>query len=463
MATETTSLPAARPQAPSRGAGSEARALLAIAIPLAVVSLSEIAMGLTDTILLGGIGESAVAAGGMGGTLFFTVGATLQGALMAAGVLSAQARGGGRAHEAASLYGTALLLGLLLALPAFILFSFIEPILRAIGEAPSLAHDVGVYLGILRWGTPAFVAGIGVMRAMLPAIGQERLLLRVTPAMAVANGLLNYALINGAAGLPALGLRGSALASTVTLWCTVLCLFTLLHASRRRRTLITPPWPDWRRILPMLRVGLPIAGTIAAETSMFSVASLLAGLFGAAAAAAHQIVLAIGTFTFMVPMSIGQAANVRTGLATGAGDPVWVRRAGSVAIALAAGSMAAIGVVLLLLPGPIIHGFLDPHVAGNRRAIGLAATLMAVLALFQVVDGTQAAAIGALRGMGDTRVPMLLALLGYWVVAPALCWALAFRLGWGVLGIWLSLAGGLASVAAMMTGRFLRITGRATV
>jgi MATE family multidrug resistance protein len=437
---------------------AHASALLALAVPLAVVSLSEIAMGLTDTVLLGGIGERAVAAGGLANTLFFTVGASLQGALMAGGVLAAQARGAGEERRAASLYGTALLFGLMLSVPAFALFSLIGPLLLLLGEPPRLAHDVGVYLGILRWATPAFLAGLGVMRAMLPAIGQATLLLRVTPAMAIGNGLLNYALINGMAGLPGLGLRGSALATTLTLWITVLLLFGLLHGSRRRRVMITPPRPDWSQVGPMLRIGLPITATIAAETMMFLISSLAAGLLGAAALAAHQIVLSIGTFTFMVPMAIGQAANVRTGLATGARDPVGVRRAGLVAIGLGVATMAVIGVALLLTPHLIASAFLDPAVAANRAAIGLAIKLLAILALFQVVDGTQVTAIGALRGMGDTRVPMLLAQVGYWLIGVPLGWLLAFRLGYGVTGIWLGLAGALTAVAAMMATRFWRVT-----
>ncbi len=437
-----------------------ARALLALAVPLAVVSLSEIAMGLTDTILLGGVGERAVAAGGLSGTLFFTTGASLQGALMAAGVLTAQARGAGDQRRAASLYGTALLFGLVLSIPAFTLFSLIEPLLRLLGEPPPLAHDVGRYLGILRWATPAFLAGLGVMRAMLPAIGQATLLLRVTPAMAVANGLLNYALIHGVAGLPGLGLLGSALATTLTLWCTVLLLFGLLHGSRRRRMPVTPPLPDWGEVAPMLRIGLPISATIAAETMMFLISSLAAGTLGAAALAAHQIVLSIGTFTFMVPMALGQAANVRTGLATGARDPVGVRRAGLVGIGLGVSIMAVIGLVLLLAPGLIAGAFLDPSAPANRDAVLLAIRLLGILALFQVVDGTQVTAIGALRGMGDTAVPMLLAQVGYWLIGLPLGWLLAFRLGYGVVGIWLGLAGALTAVAAMMATRFWRLTRR---
>ena len=239
---------------------------------------------------------------------------------------------------------------LVLSVPLFVLFSLAEPILRHLGEPAPLARDVGTYLGILRWGTPAYIAGLGILRAILPAIDQAGLLLRVTPAMVVGNGLLNYALIYGVAGSPAFGLRGSAIASTVTLWVTVLVLFSILHGSRRR-LLVTPPRPNRHELVPLLRLGLPIVATIAGEVLMFVLAGLAAGQLGAASLAAHQIVLSIGTFTFMVPMAIGQAANVRVGLATGAGDRIAVRRAGLVAIGMAVLVMGAIGIVLLLTPG----------------------------------------------------------------------------------------------------------------
>ncbi len=440
------------------GRTAHAAALLRLAVPLAIVSLSEIAMGLTDTVLLGGLGDGAVAAGGLSGTLFFAVGAALQGVLMAAGILAAQATGAGRPGRIAGLYGTGLCLGLVLSVPLFVLFSLAEPILRALGEPAPLAHDVGTYLGILRWGTPAYVAGLGTMRAILPAIDQAGLLLRITPAMAACNGLLNYVLIYGVAKLPGLGLRGSAIASAATLWITMLVLFGCLHGSRRRRQLVTPPRPNPRELGPLLRLGLPIMATIAGEVLMFLLAGLAAGLLGTAALAAHQIVLSIGTFTFMVPMALGQAANVRVGLATGAGDRAAVRRAGLVAIGMAILVMGAIGLVLLLTPELVASAFLDRSVGANRTAFRIAVTLLGILALFQVVDGVQVVAIGALRGMGDTAKPMVLAQVGYWLVGVPLGWLLAFRLGYGAAGLWAALAMALASVAVMMATRFVWIT-----
>ncbi|MBE7210432.1 MAG: MATE family efflux transporter [Gluconacetobacter diazotrophicus] len=442
-----------------------ARALLALTLPLAATSLSEMAMGLTDTVLLGGIGTDALAAGSLGGTLFFVSGASLQGIVGASGVLIAQARGAGRPERIPALYGTAILLGLLLAVPVFVLASLAEPLLLRLGEPPRLAHDIGIYLGILRWGAFPFLSGLGAMRAVLPAIDQAGLLLRVTPLMAVANGLLNWALIHGLSFgghrlLPPLGLRGSALATTLTLFVVPVVLFALLHADPRRGVLVRSPRIGRAELGHTWRLGAPIGLTVAAEAFLFAVAGLAAGTMGADALAAHQIALNIGAFTFMVPMALGQAANVRTGLATGARDATALRRAGFTAMALAAAIMAAIGLALFLLPHLIVSAFLDPDSAADAGAFRLAVALLGIAALWQVVDGVQTTAIGALRGTGDTRVPMLLAQIGYWLIGFPLGILFGFVLHGGVVGLWIALATALASVAVMMTLRFRVVSRR---
>ena len=432
------------------GIAALAGALLRIAGPLAIASLSQVAMGLTDTILLGHLGGGALAAGGLAATLFFTIGVVLQGTLVGAGVLVAQARGAGREGRIAGIYGTALLVALLLSVPAFLFYGVAEPLLLALHEPPALAHDVGRYLAVLRWATPAFLAGLGVLRAVLPAIDQAGLLLRTTPLMALANGLLNYALIFGIGPVPALGLHGSALASTATLWASAAILFALLHGRGRRRRLVSPPRLELRLLPSLLRLGLPISATIAAETLLFLVSSLAAGRLGADPLAAHQVLLSVGTFLFMIPTALGQAANVLTGVATGAGDRALVRRTGLVAIGLTALVMAGIALMLLVGRNAVATAFLDPRTAAGAITVGL----LGIMALFQVVDGVQAVAIGALRGMGDSAVPMVLAAVGYWVIGFPLGWLLAFRLGFGIVGLWSGLAAALAAVAIMMTVRF---------
>lgn len=441
-----------------------AKALLRLAVPLALSSLSQMAMGLTDSVLLGGIGAGALAAGGLAASLFFTVLVILQGALIAAGVLAAQALGAGDDRRVASLYGTGLMVGSVLSLIAFAGFSLVKPALLLMHEPPVLANDVGIYMDVLRWGCPASLACLGMLRAILPAIDEAGLLLWVMPPMVVVNGLLNYGLIHGfdLSGwylLPALGLRGSALATTLTLWLTVTILFVLLHRSPAGRRLVTPPRFAPGEIRTIVRMGLPISVTIAAETLLFLVAGLAAGRLGASALTAHQVVLSITAFIFMVPLSLGQAANVRVGLASGAGDMAEARRAGFAAIGVVVLVMTTIGIVLLLVPHWLASVFLDPRVAANDASIRTVVALLGIAALFQVADGIQVVALGALRGLGDTAVPMVLATIGYWAIGAPLGWWTAFRLGLGAAGLWIGLAVALGAVAVMMMLRFIAGTG----
>jgi len=441
----------------------EARALVRLAVPLAVSSLSQMAMALTDTLLLGGLGSQDLAAGGLGANLFFTLMAILQGLTAAVGVLTAQGIGAARAAGRAStrtgpLYGSGLLLALLLSVPVILLFGWATPLLRLLGEPPDIAVDTGRYLAILRWCTPAALLGGGLLRAVLPALDAARMLLWIMPGMAVLNAGLNWTLIHGGFGVPALGLRGSALATTLTLWFSTLLLFALLHGRREIRGRIGHVAVSLPELLRIVRLGLPILGTTAAEVGLFLVTSLEAGTLGTAALAAHQVVLSLTSFSFMVPMSIGQAANVRVGVPTGAGDRAAARHAGAVALTLTAAIMTCIGLLLLLAPHLLAAAFLDPAKPGNAAAFSTALVLLRIAALFQIADGLQVTALGALRGLGDTTVPMLLATIGYWLVGFPVGLVAAFTLGGGIAGLWLGLAVALAAVAGMMTLRFLART-----
>ena len=445
---------------------SHAAALLRLALPIAVAQLSQMAMALTDTILLGDLGHAALAAGGLAAGLFFTVIVVLQSVLGAAGISIAQALGREtRAVQPAESEGrvgriaaTALLLGVMLSLPVIPLLGLTGWLLRALGEPSPLVRDAGAYMGVLRWAAPPALAGLGLLRAVLPAIGGAGLLLWVMPAMALLNGVLNAGLIHGLWGLPRLGLLGSALASTLTLWITPLALTVAVLCRPRLRAMLHPLRPAARECLPLLRIGLPFGVTVAAEVMLFQVEGLQAGLFGAPALAAHQIALNVAGISFMVPLALSQAANVRVGFWTGADRPRQARRSGLTAIGLSVLFTGAVSLLLLVLPRVIAAAYLDPTRAGDRAAFGLAVTLLGIVALFQVADGVQTAALGALRGLGDTAVPMLLATIGYWLVGFPLGTLAAFRLHLGVTGLWAGLACALLSVALMTSLRFLRLT-----
>ena len=438
-------------------------ALLRLALPIAASLLAQMAMALTDTILLGGLGEQALAAGGLATGLFFTLVVILQGIPSAASVTVSQALGAERTGRVGRITASAMLLGLGLSLPAFLAFGRAEWLLRRLGEPAGLAHDVGAYLAVLRWATPAALAGLGLLRAVLPAIGAARLLLWVMPAMAICNGFLNYGLIHGAPiygiwSLPRLGFLGSALATTLTLWLSSCLIAGAMLASRARRALLHPFLPDRAAFRPLLRIGIPSSLTIAAELLLFLVVGLQAGLLGPASLAAHQIALNVASTSFMAPLALSQAANVRVGFWTGAGAPREVRRSGLAALGLTLLVMSLAAGLLLAFPHRIAGFYLDTANPANRAALRMATTLLGIAALFQVADGVQSVALGALRGLGDTTVPMLIATTGYWLIGAPLGSLAAFRFGLGVQGLWIGIAGALASVALMTSLRFLRRT-----
>ncbi|WP_250472761.1 MATE family efflux transporter [Caballeronia sp. GAFFF1] len=431
-----------------------------LAAPLAIAQLSQMAMGVTDTILLGSLGPDALAAGGLGANMFFVVVTLLQGVLTSVSVAVAHARGADAEHRVPGIYWTGLVLSVLLAVPAFVLLSYAEPILLAFHEPATLAHNVGEYCAVLRWGTPGSLIGIGMMRAFLPAIGAAKRLLWVSIGGVFVNGFLNYGLIHGAYGLPREGFLGSAAATAITVWLTAFALVALLHLRPRYRHFVSAARPHLPLMGELFGIGWPVAITYGVESTLFLATGMMVGLLGEAPLAAHQIALNVASAAFMVPLAIGQAANVRVGYWAGAGVPVAARHAGFVALALGVGFMMCSGLVLITAPRAIVGLYLHLDDPANARTVALAASLLSVAAVFQIVDGMQTVGSGCLRGLKDTRVPMLAAAFGYWGVGFPTGYVLAFHFELGAKGLWWGLAAGLASVAVLMTLRFHRISRR---
>ena len=431
---------------------------LRLAGPLAVAQLAQMAMGVTDTVLLGSLGGDALAAGGLGASLFITVCVVLQGVLTALAVLVSQARGAGRDADVPGLYWTGLLLAVLLLVPAFALLSAAEPLLLAVGEPPALAHDVGRFMDVLRWAMPGALLGMGFMRAFLPAVGQGGMILWVSLTTAAFNGALCYGLVHGAWGLPALGLCGPALATVVSFTMEGCALLVLLHGRLALRRFVAWRRPRVAVLGALLWLGVPVGATFAVETGLFLAIAMLIGWLGPVPLAAQQVALNIVSVSFMVPLAIAQAANVRVGRRVGAGDGPGARRAGLVAIGLGAMFEGVAALLLLATPHAVISLYLDPALPGNAETFAITATLVKVAIIFQVADGVQSVAGGALRGLGDTRAPFLLATAGYWGIGFPAAWFLTMRAGWGAVGAWWGLAASLMVVAVLLTCRFLRRT-----
>ena len=441
------------------GVGSHVRDTVWIAAPLALAHLAQLAMATTDTLMLGRIGPAALAAGSFGGGLFFTALFVLQGLLAGVGVQAARALGAGDPAKVPGVYWTGAVLAAVLALPLFAGATWPAPFLRLTGEPPALIADVVAYLHVLRWGAPAGVMGIGLMRVFLPAAGLERALMWVVPSAVGLNLLLNWVLIWGVhwggVSVPAFGMRGSAGATAISLWAVTLALLGLLHGRPSWRRMVVLHRPGIGTLRSLLAIGLPVGATVLVEVTMFLSTSFFAGAMGDTVLAAHMIGFSVASISFIIPFAISQAANVRVAALFGAGRPDEARRAGIAAIGLTACVMAVVAVGLVVASRRVAGLYVVTDTAGGAATIAIAVSLLRIAAMFQVADGVQTVAAGALRGMRDTRVPMLIATIGYWLIGLPAAWLLGIRAAWGVQGLWWGLFLGLVAAAVGLTCRFI--------
>jgi multidrug resistance protein, MATE family len=430
---------------------AEIGATVALAAPLAGANLAQMAMGLTNAVAVGRLGGGALAASGLGAGVYFTLVMICQGVLVAVAPLAAHALGAKDEPAAARIAGAGMLLALLLAFPVFALLTVAPEFLVLLGYQEKLAADIAEYLSAIRWGSPAFLIFV-VLRAMLSAASRARPIMAVLLLGVPANAVLNWALVFGHLDLPALGIVGSGCATAIVQWLMALALGAYM--------LIVPSGPKLRfrtrpgEFMRIVRVGLPIGGLLALEVGVFNATGMLMGLFGADALGAHQLAINFASLTFMAPLGIAQAATVRVAFELGRGERAAARRAGFVALALGGALMLAPSVLMLLFPLPIAGIYLDLADPGNQGTAAVAVQLLAIAAVFQVFDGVQVIAVGALRGYRDTAVPMLIAAFGYWVAGFAASWAFAFPLGYGAAGLWWGLVLGLGIVAVLLTVRF---------
>jgi multidrug resistance protein, MATE family len=435
---------------------AELRATLALAAPLAAANLSQMAMAVTNTVMVGRLGALPLAAAGLGGMLYFTGGVMLQGVLSAVAPLAAHALGAGDRRAAGRVAGAGLVLALLLALPFVTVLASLDLLLQALGYDAALAAEIGRYLRAISWGGPAFL-GFAVLRSLLAALSHTRPVMAVLVFCIAGNAVLNWVLIFGHMGAPALGVSGSGYASAINHWLMLAGLAVCTRVIPRLaalRVLHNALAARWAEMASILRLGLPIGGMRGIEVGVFMTAGVLIGLLGPAALGAHQLVLNCAGISFMVPLGLGQAATVRVAYELGAGQALAARRAGFMALALGIGFMGAAAAALWAAPGPIIGAYIDIADPANRDTVEIARRLIEIAAIFQVFAGMQVIAASVLRGYRDTFYPMLLATFGYWGVGFAGSWLLAFPLGYGAVGLWWGLALGLAVVAVLLTLRF---------
>lgn len=436
----------------------EVVAMTALALPLVGSQLAAIAMATTDVVMMGWLGPMQLAAGALGSAVYIPVMHFGFGVMAAVTPMVAQALGArdfrGVRGSVRQGFWVAAAFGAIFAIPLW----QSGPIFVQLGQNPALADLAQGYLRAALWGLIPLLWVI-VLRGFLTAHARPRAVLVVMLVGIGVNALGNYALMFGNFGFPRLELVGAGVSTAIVDAVMALALvgFVLWDRRLRRYGLFARFWrTDWPRFVEVVRLGAPIGLMVLAESSLFGAAGLLMGLIGTAALAAHAIALQYAAVAFMVPLGISQAVTARVGLAAGARDRARIGRAGWVAIGLGVVFTLVSATVFWFAGDWLVGFFLDRDDAGTGPVARLAVSFLAIAALFQVVDGAQVIGAGALRGLHDTRVPMLLAIFGYWVVGFPTSAVLAFSFDLGGRGVWIGLAIGLTVVAVLAVWRFHR-------
>ncbi len=409
-------------------------------------------MGIVDTMMVGHLpnGTEAIGATSLGNVIFYVAGVFGSGLLLGMDTLVSRSFGAGNTNDC----HRSLLNGVYLALLAtpllMALMWFLMPLLRLLGIEPSVRRLSESYLHALIWSAPPLMLYF-VFRRYLQGMSLVKPVALALLGANAANAFGNWVLIYGHLGAPAMGVKGSGWSTCIarTFMAGTLLHYIIRQGRVRGWGLSRLSWrPDLARIKGLTRLGIPAAMHISLEVGVFGTATALAGTLGAISLASHQVALHTASLTFMVPLGIASAAAVRVGQALGRNDPLAASRAGWTAIGMGAAFMALAGTVFLSVPGLIVRLYTQ-----DSQVVTLGSFLLRIAAFFQLFDGIQGVAIGALRGTGDTRTPMLVHLVCDWGIGLPVAWYFGFRRGWGATGLWvgLSLAMILAGICLLVS------------
>jgi MATE family multidrug resistance protein len=454
---------AAGAQAPANKAvwRAEIGDTIKLALPIALTQLGQIAMMTSDLALIGRLGDKAVAAAALAHTVLFTVFVVGMGIVSAVTPLAAQYFGAREPRMVRRALRVGLWASVILGVPLTLVQLWGGELLLALGQVRESAELAQRYLDGIVWCTvPAWF--FMALRNFMGAVNRPEPGLWITLVAIPVNAVLGYALIYGAFGLPRLELLGAGLATTIVNIGMCIAAIWVCYARRpfRKYRVLGRWWrPDWTLMRQLIVVGAPMSGGFLLEYGVFAAAAQLMGWIGTQALTAHQIALQIAAIMFMVPFGIGMAATVRVGHAVGEGDAAASRRAGLVAIALGILFMAMMTLLVTLTREWLPLLFLGRD-APDPGTVALAGSLLVVGATFFIADGTQTVAAGALRGLNDTRVPLLFAAVSFWLIGFTACWVFGFTLALGAYGIWIGLSVGIAAYAVLLTWRFHRLTAR---
>ncbi len=422
--------------------------MLGLALPVVTVQVGMMSMGVVDTVMVGHLSPQALAAVALGNLYFFVPAVFGMGTLMVLDPVVAQAVGAGDAPSTARGVQRGVLLALLLTVPSAVLLLLAEPILALLRQPADVSPLAAQYSVRMAPGVLPFFLFV-VFRQSLQALGRTRPIVITIVVANVLNALLNWVLIFGHLGAPAMGVAGSAWATTLSRW--LLCLLLPVLSWHTLAPQIRPIHPEIFKMAPlgrMVRLGAPIGAQYVLEFGAFALVALMMGWIGMRQMAGHQVAINLASLTFMVPLGVADAASVLVGRAVGRGDPDGARGSARAALVCAATFMSCTGALFLAIPDTLA-GLYTRDVA----VLGVAAALIPIAGVFQIFDGLQTVGGGILRGLGHTRAPMLVNLLGYWVLGLPVSAYLGFGLGWGPAGLWWGLVLGLGVVATFLLVR----------
>ncbi len=430
---------------------SEVQAFFKLAVPLISAQVAQSATGFADTIMMGRMGPDILAAGGLAAITYIVIMTAFTGIVMGVSPLVAEAFGAGQTYRIQQVTRQGLWLGLLVAIPAMVFTGQLDGWMLRTGQDPVVVELTDTYLDIIIWSFLP-MAGFTALRSTVSALSQGKPIMVTIVVGTLFNIAGNYVLGFGKLGLPAMGLSGLAWATMLTWWgmFIALALYVRLHpAVRNYHILQTLQGPQFKILQQLAWVGVPIGVFSGLESGFFMTIMLLMGRLGTDALAAHQVVLQTIVVLFMIPLGISFATTVRVGQWFGKQDLAGMQQATWVSMALTTVSMTVGSLAFLLFPKQLIGIYLDVNNPENANIVALAMPLMTLAAITMVLDGLQKAIYGALQGVQDTQVPMVLNVLGFWGVGLSVGYGLGFTLDMGSRGLWIGQSAAIAAVALL--------------
>ncbi len=430
--------------------------MLRLAAPVVLAELGWMFMGVVDTLMVGRLGPEAIGAVGVGSSLFMALAIFGLGVLLGLDTLVSQAYGASELSECHRWFFHGLVLAVALAVPLTVACLGVDASLELWGLDPRVLPLTRQYFRVVLWSSLPLLL-YAAFRRYLQALTLVRPVMFALVSANVVNACVNYVLIYGALGFPAMGVAGAAWATVISrVYMAAFLFVTILVAERKFATGLfeIPLRIELARCRRLVGLGLPAAMQAGLEVGVFAAATTLAGRFAPASVAAHQIAMNMAAVSFMVPLGLASAAAVRVGHAVGRRDPAGTARAGWTAIILGVGFMA-LAATTFILAGRFLIGAFTP----DASVISIGVVLLRVAAVFQLFDGLQGVTTGVLRGVGDTHTPMFWNLAGHWAFGLPLGYWLAFPRGWNVLGLWVGLSAGLIIVGVVLLVVWMRHVG----